>query len=390
MTFADDPGPADGASPEVRFRAALENLLAGRTHAVMHYQPIVDLRRGSIAGYEALVRFPSPPSFPPDFWFKSAGMRGKRIQLENLAASMALQKVPELPTNTFLSVNVGPAYLLSAEFLALMRSAGRLDRVVIEITEGDQIDDYPAVRERLDLLRGYGGSVAVDDTGSGYASLRHVMELRPQFVKLDRFFIQGCHDEPAKAEMIHMIGEAADRLDAWVIAEGIETAGELNEVLRRNVPLGQGYFLGRPQAELAPATSAASLRILELRSRQPAGAGLWHLLEHAQLFTTLADAEEAVRTSGRSFNAAVLDDHERPQSLVEHHPILGVRALPSLMRVAVTSAANDVLRRAISRPVAHRFDPVAVTGECGEFLGVLRMDHLMNSLLGDVAVPKVR
>jgi EAL domain-containing protein (putative c-di-GMP-specific phosphodiesterase class I) len=377
--------PTEAASPEIRFRAALDNLLAGRTAARMHFQPIVDMRRGTIAGYEALVRFPSPPSFPPDYWFRSAGMRGKRIVMEHLAATLALENLSLLPPNTFLSVNVGPAYLLSKEFLALTASVKTLDRVVIEITEGDQIDDYPAVRQRLDRVRELGGSIAVDDTGSGYASLRHVMELRPQFVKLDRFFIQGCHDEPAKAEMIHMIGEAADRLDAWVIAEGIETAGELNEVLRRDVPLGQGYLLGRPQEGMALAASPEALRIIQLRQRGPAGSGLWHLLEHAQLFTSVAEAEAAVRASGRSFNAAVLDEHDRPQQLVEFHPVLGVRAMPSPMRVAVSSGVNDVLRRAISRPVALRFDPLAVTGELGEFLGVLRIDHLMNNLLTQLA-----
>ena len=381
MTALPPEGRASVDSSDVRFRSALDRLLAGKTHAAMHYQPIVDLRLGTVAGYEALVRFPAPPALPPDFWFRGARLRGKHIALEQMAAMLAIQARELLPTNTFLSVNVGPLYLLSPEFQTLLDAAGTLDRIVIEITEGDHIDDYPAVRRRLDRVRSLGGNVAVDDTGSGYASLKHVMELRPHFVKLDRFFIQGCHDDPAKAEMIHMIGEAADRLDAWLIAEGIETPGELNEVLRRRVPLGQGYFLGRPLPEMTSATSNESQRIIQFRRQGTQGSGLWNLLETAELFATVAEAEQAVRNSGRDFHAAVLDVHERPQVLVDFHPLLGVRSLPTLMRVAVTTAVNDVLRRAISRPLATRFDPVAVTGECGEFLGILRIDHLMNGVL---------
>ncbi len=81
---------------------------------------------------------------------------------------------------------------------------------------------------------------AVDDAGSGYSSLQHIMEMRPNFIKLDRNFITNCDSDPAKSVLIEMLGKAANRLDAWIIAEGIETKEELAELIRLGVPLVQG------------------------------------------------------------------------------------------------------------------------------------------------------
>jgi EAL domain-containing protein (putative c-di-GMP-specific phosphodiesterase class I) len=364
-----------------RFRTALDAVLLGERLPVMHHQPIVDLRRGAVVGYEALARFPGQPQLPPDEWFRSAGTRGKRHQLERMVARLAIESRDLLPQDTFLTVNVSPLFLMSDDCNRLFAEIGDLSRIVLEVTEGDRVDDYTLLRKRLDCVRKRGGNIAVDDTGSGYASLKHVMELRPQFVKLDRFFISGCQSEPAKAAMIHMLGEAADRMDAWLVAEGIEEEPELFELMRQGVPLGQGYLLGRPAPEMQPLAGSLAASIRKRSSAAPANNSLVHHLESALLFDSLLDAQETLRRSPQASCAVVVDEHTRPLHLVEYHPLMGVRTVPAPMRVQVESSLVEVLRRAMSRTVSQRFDPVVTINGRGTYQGVLRIDRLTQAML---------
>ena len=365
---------------EARFRSALDAVLAGVRLPVMHFQPIVDLKRGTVVGYEGLARFPGPPpQLPPDRWFLGAQARGKRMLLEALVARLAIRSREQLPPDTFLSVNVSPVFLLSRECNLLLQEIGDLSRIVLEITEGDRIHDYKAFRMRLDDVRNRGGNVAIDDTGSGYASLKHVMELRPQFVKLDRFFVENCHAEPAKSAFIHMIGETADRMDAWLVAEGIENELEMEELMRHGVPLGQGYYLGRPDPAMLPLAEVIRESIM-MHVQPNSGPGLWQHLESAPLCETVAEAELHV-TAAPQMVAVVVDTLQRPMRFVENHPLVGIRCMSEMMRVQVTSGVAEVLRRAMGRPLALRFDPLVVIGERGEFHGLLRIDHLAQAAL---------
>ena len=178
--------------------------------------------------------------------FEAASRHDRRPDLEYMVVKEAVKARRLLPQNCFLSVNVGPAFLLSDRFDELLSEIVSLAGVIVEITEEDVIDDYSVVHRKLTLIREKGGLVAVDDAGSGYASLKHVMEIRPNFIKLDRCFVSGCDTDPAKGVLIGMLGNAANRLDAWVVAEGVETLSELDELIRLGVPLAQGFFLARP------------------------------------------------------------------------------------------------------------------------------------------------
>jgi EAL domain-containing protein (putative c-di-GMP-specific phosphodiesterase class I) len=157
------------------------------------FQPIADLRRGTVAGYEVLARFPVRSGLPPDLCFQQAAKLGRRLQLEDLCARSALESRPALFTNHFLTINVSPGYLLSECWQTLLRGAGDLAGVIFEITEEDSIADYATTRDRIEQIRTQGGMVAIDDAGAGYASLKHILELRPNFIKLDRMFIRNCH-----------------------------------------------------------------------------------------------------------------------------------------------------------------------------------------------------
>jgi EAL domain-containing protein (putative c-di-GMP-specific phosphodiesterase class I) len=365
---------------EIRFRAALEDVLSGRSLPVMHYQPIADLQRGVVVGYEALVRFPAPPQLPPDKWFQSAEVRGKRVALETLVARMAILAREDLPPDTFLSINVSPLFLMSPEGAAMFAEMNDLSRLVFEITEGDKVADYGGLRSRLDVMRDRGASIAVDDTGSGYASMKHVMELRPQFVKLDRFFIDGCHLESAKSAMIEMIGEAADRIDAWLVAEGIENEHEASVLIKQCVPLGQGYFLGRPAPQMLPLSPAAR-ETIRIHAKRGNGEGLFPHLTVASTCTSREEAENTAAHNAHGVCSVLLDQWERPLALFENHPLLGVRSVPDMMCVYARSTVEQVLRRTLARPLARRFDTIVAISEKGVYEGLVRIDDLAHSVL---------
>lgn len=118
--------------------------------------------------------------------------------------------------------------------------------VVLEITERAAIRDYDLFRESIQVLRGLGFKIAIDDAGSGYASLQSIAELRPHYLKISNYLVTGLHEDTIKADVVEMLVRLAARIDASTVAEGIETPEDLEAVKRLGVTYGQGYLLGRP------------------------------------------------------------------------------------------------------------------------------------------------
>lgn len=371
-----------------QFASQLQRVFSGELEVVVHFQPIVDLRTGVVAGYEALARFPREVGLPPNLWLERAGALGLRIDLEHLLCEQALRARKLLPTNCFLTLNAGPDYLLSSRCEQLLEDAINLFGVVIEITEEASIDDYEPLRSRIARIRSMGGAVAVDDAGAGYASLQHILEIKPDFIKLDRHFIQNCNFDRARSTLIEMMGSAAGRLDAWIIAEGVETASELEELMRLGVPLVQGYLTGRPEATMRALESSISALI---RSHVPAVqevSKLERYISDCDLFKTHDAAVHALATHSERRAGLVVDAWRRPVGLVYKHALLGMRRVDQLMKVQVASEPADVLTRAMTREEALRFDPVVVTGPEGQALGILTIDHLVSSAIGVPATPR--
>lgn len=362
-------------------RPVLERIVNGSLGFNFVFQPIVDVRKGSVAGYEALVRFPAEVGMSPDKCFEAAAACGMRQKLERSVLSAALEAKSSLPENTFLTVNASPGFLLSEDWAEILQNQKSLAGVVIEITEQDSIHDYPAMRAQVAAIRNRGGFVAVDDTGAGYASLKHMMELAPNFLKLDRYFIGECHSVRAKSTLIEMIGKVASSMDAWIVAEGVENSDELDELIRLSVPLVQGYHLGRPDPamRLLPDERATTIRsrVMALAIDETIG----HETETCSICHTTAEAASLLRQSPSLRHAAVLDAWGRPIRLFERHPLLGTREVHDLMRVQIASSAAEVLQRALMRSEASRFDCLAVINEQGRFQGIVRMDRLIRTLL---------
>ncbi len=225
-------------------RAVLDRLEAldatGGPHVV--YQPVVELATSRHAGAEALSRFPAGTP-GPDVWFADAAAVGRGADLELRAVRRALAGLLHLPG--FLSVNLSPATIAGPGFAEVLTGVP-LDRVVVEITEHAAIDDYACLLAALAPLRDAGLRVAVDDTGAGYASLRHVLAILPDFVKLDISLVRGIDADRSRRALAAGLVTFAEASGAAIIAEGIETAEELAVLRELGVSHGRGYHLARP------------------------------------------------------------------------------------------------------------------------------------------------
>jgi EAL domain-containing protein (putative c-di-GMP-specific phosphodiesterase class I) len=209
-------------------------------------QPIVDLGDGSVYGYEALARFPDVVGWSPARWFAEAAAAGLSTALQASSVRNAISVLPDLPADATLWVNVSPSLIGDIEVHAMLTGA-HASRLVVELAEHDPIDSYDDLAADLGRIRASGAKIAIDDAGSGYAGLQHILGLRPEIVKLDRALIVGIGNDPARQAMVTaMVGFGA-QVGSIVVAEGIETEHELRTLQSLGVSHGQGYYLGRPQ-----------------------------------------------------------------------------------------------------------------------------------------------
>jgi EAL domain-containing protein (putative c-di-GMP-specific phosphodiesterase class I) len=229
----------DAGLPEAR---EVRDLIAA-ARVKIALQPVVELATGAVVGHEALSRFGG--RVPTDRWFRAAGRHGLGAELERLTLRAALALLPQLPAPGFLAVNVSPAALTDPEVLALLYDSD-LSRVVVEITEHEAVADYPEARATLDRLRRFGARIAVDDTGAGFASLRHVLLLQPEVIKLDTSITRDVDTDARQQALVVALMSFAGEVGSEVLAEGVETEEQLQALMAIGVPVGQGWHLGLP------------------------------------------------------------------------------------------------------------------------------------------------
>jgi PAS domain S-box-containing protein len=232
-------------------RARIRAIISDRTfHPV--FQPIVDMASGEAIGYEVLTRFAD--GTPPDQVFAAAANVGLGLALEAATIEAGLAASAPLPADCFVDVNVSPDLVMAGEPLrTLLRGAA--SGVVLEITEHVDVPDYVALREAIAAL-GDDIRFAVDDAGAGFASFRHILELAPSHVKLDRALILAIDTDPARQALVAGLVHFADKIAVMLVAEGVETSAERATLLGLGVRAGQGFLFGRG----VPATEVGRCR----------------------------------------------------------------------------------------------------------------------------------
>ncbi len=233
----------------------LDILHKGRVRTV--YQPIFDLNTMEIYGHEALTRGPSDSAFEsPELLFQFAEEHDATWELEQLCINSAAKRY---------SARGGGRLFINVEADSITTLTGRRDmlqtllalphKIVLEVTERSAIRDIPVFRDALSSLRERGFGIAIDDAGSGYASLQSISELRPGYLKVANTLVTGLTTDTIKRDVVEMLVNLARRIDAVCVAEGIETPQDLEECRRLGILYGQGFYLGVP--EEIPATAPA-------------------------------------------------------------------------------------------------------------------------------------
>ncbi|RYZ11814.1 MAG: EAL domain-containing protein [Alphaproteobacteria bacterium] len=245
-------------------RERIEKVIANQAFHV-RYQPIYRLNDETVAGFESLARFEAEPYRSPDKWFAEADEVGLGEELEIALARKALEALREFPKDVLLSVNFSPATIMTSSFAQLFATLP-LERVVLEVTEHAAVANYTELSARLHPFRLRGLLLAVDDAGAGHSSFRHVLDLRPDTIKLDMSLTRNIdrdHGRQALASALSMFGRA---MGSQIVAEGVESEAELDALRRVGVTKVQGYLTGRPMP-LADAVQLVGVKSKALRKR---------------------------------------------------------------------------------------------------------------------------
>jgi EAL domain-containing protein (putative c-di-GMP-specific phosphodiesterase class I) len=223
----------------------------------MEYQPIVRMADDRVIGFEALARFDTDPRRSPAVWFGDGVAVGLGTELDMAAVEKALGILPDLPPGVDLFLNVLPDSIFCERFAELMAGvAGQ--SVVIEITEHAPVQDYERLSGTIDAMRDGGFRIGVDDVGAGYSSLRHLLNLRPDVIKIDISLCRCIEADRARQLLVGALVSLGQELGATVVAEGIETGPELQAVRDLGIDAAQGYRLGRPSPSLLGEPLAAA------------------------------------------------------------------------------------------------------------------------------------
>ncbi|KLI65153.1 hypothetical protein AAV99_02110 [Aurantiacibacter marinus] len=224
-------------------RKRVESMLDG--HGVSTFQqPIISLKTGEPVGVECLSRFPDLTKRGPDAWFDDAELVGLGKELEMTAVRCALDSLSHIPDHMYATINVSPATVASGVLRELLETV-ETKNLVVEITEHCQVTDFEELAREIAALKAY-ARIAIDDVGTGYSGLRHIVDLQPDILKMDMVLTRGIEADPARKAMTAALVRLASEIGCIVVAEGIETEHEARAMKNLGVDCGQGYLYSRP------------------------------------------------------------------------------------------------------------------------------------------------
>jgi EAL domain-containing protein (putative c-di-GMP-specific phosphodiesterase class I)/GGDEF domain-containing protein len=413
---------SSGALGSLDLRHHLEALIAEQSFSIQ-FQPIVDVVQLTVIGHEALTRGPAnSPLHSPLVLFDLAAQFDCLVQLERALVPMIGKRFMELelPGRLFVNVTADTLTRVIENPAALEWNLAQIglqpERVVVELTETRPILDLDAMRASLTLLKSLGFSIALDDLGEGFAGLRRWSELRPDFVKIDRHFIDGVAIDPLKLQFVRSICEMAASSGATVIAEGLEDEGDLRVLSRLGVSLFQGYLLGRPQANPRAALRSDLPVLLErVRSGREAavfsqgaeltGGDLARPNPTLTAAHTCRDAIALLQSQPGLYAVPILDSASRPMGLLRSahvfrrtaeryfDELFGRRSCTELMDPKPLSFDVSASLRQMSEAVASQDDRLLGDGfvitRQGVFYGMGKSSDLMRAI-SDLQVQTAR
>lgn len=301
-------------------------------------QPIVNINRKCVFGFEALSRGPSDsPLHTAPMLFETAERCGQTLELETLCLRTAARHWSGHGTPLKLFVNISPAKLMPPEFNPtqlqelLLANGLKASDIVIELSERYPTADPSELLKTLVWLKAEGFLIAIDDLGSGYSGLKLWSELKPDFVKIDRHFIRDIQDDLIKREFLRSVIDLADRLGCKLIAEGVETEAEFRVVSELGIALVQGFLFGRPKpiatAYLDSLNDHAALASKPPRREKEIAGLLCRYIEPVTSESTLRDAWERLQSEPDVFALPVVDNG-RPLGLIHKWRIMETFSTP--------------------------------------------------------------
>lgn len=338
-------------------------LLADPDDLTLLFEPIVALAGAEVAGFAASARFPGTAG--ADVWFAAARAAGLGADVETLAVHRALDALPGLPAGTFLLVHVGAQTLGSAPLHRAF--ADRADLTGLAVHLHGPIPDLTASARAAAVLRERGAAIVLGGRTVEDAGLRSLAALRPELVTLHRSLLDG--EDPLRTALAEMITESATCVGAGVLAEDVETPGELASCVRLGVRLARGWLLGRSTAGFAGADDAALDRVRAATARAGVAgtvAGLLRPVRQIGIGDALGIPPAVLVGPAGEPLALVLADRRTGE----------VHTAPVGLTVPRGADVVETLARALARPTAQRFDPVVCTDPAGTVLGVLRIEDL--------------
>lgn len=358
-----DPAPENEALRHgaADFDAVRSMLAPGAVHAA--FQPIVRMRDDEVLGYEALARMTTTHGNGPAVWLAAAERHGVRGEFE-VACLRAATASGLPPDGGLLVVNLSASLLGDRRVQAALEPLA--DRLVIELSEQEPVHDYVSLSAQIGSWQERGTRIAVDDAGSGYASLRHVLRVEPAFIKLDQSLVHGVDRDRIQRALIASIVAFARESGAEVIAEGVETQDQMAALLHVGVSLAQGYLLGRPAAGWRSASPVGRLDVGRCRTIAEVGDVVCaHLARRGVMPSLYLEREDLLRCVAQRGLWQVLD------GLAPTQGVTG-RAFREARLVVVDdiSTSTDYLE-AIPHVVAEACVPVFVDGRP---VGALNMD----------------
>ncbi|MGG6313681.1 EAL domain-containing protein [Paenibacillus macerans] len=244
---------------------ALQNIIRDQT-LTTHFQPILNLQEGGCLGYEVLNRPPASALFPnTESFYDFIGHTDQVFAFERFCRDISFNRFrmalirARKPADTVVFVNIHPQVLSdpgyrSGETIQLLSRYGLSpQQVVFELTEKQAVHDYVAFERILSHYRAQGFRIAIDDAGSGYNSLKAIVSLKPEFIKIDKSLIRHIHLHPNQQRIVKLLQEFAAESGTYIIAEGIEEREELAFLRQEGIEYGQGYALGKPATEMGDA-----------------------------------------------------------------------------------------------------------------------------------------